>query len=80
MSTSASVVFDVELDGHHVAAHGVTDFADAVGVLYLPDVTGIFEVVFDYIGVHVGSSHPMSNARLSNSNTWEGDIPGGSGC
>ena len=50
MSASRSSV-DLDIEGHHVAADGVADLADAVGVLDDAHVAGVLEMVHDLIGV-----------------------------
>ena len=56
--SSVFVQFEGQFEG--VAAGGVADFADSVGVLDLPDVAGMQEMVHDLIGVI-----PHNNTLLS---------------
>jgi hypothetical protein len=42
------VVLDLDVKGHHVAADGISHFADAIGVFYFPYITGMHEV-FHYL-------------------------------
>ncbi len=46
------VVLDLDVERHHVAADGIADLADAVGVGQDADVAGIGEMVHDFVAVH----------------------------
>ena len=51
------LVIDGDADAHHIAADRVADLADAVGVLDLPHVARVREVVHDQVGVHRSTFH-----------------------
>ena len=46
-----AAVRDLDIKGHHVAADGIADLADAVGVLDDAHVAGVLEMVHDLIGI-----------------------------
>ncbi len=47
-----AVVRHLDIDVHHVAAHRVADFADAVGIQDFADIAGILEMIHNYLGIH----------------------------
>lgn len=46
------VVVDFKIDAHNIAALGVSDFADGVGVGYFAHVARVHEVVHDLFRIH----------------------------
>ncbi len=75
LTSSITVVLDLQVHLHDVAALGVADLADAVGVLDLADIAGVREMIHDgflYKGITYSSLHRISSCAFQLSHT--GDI------
>ena len=46
------VILDLEENLHDIAAGGVTDLTDAVGILDLADVSRVAEMIHHFLGIH----------------------------